>query len=278
MRRYRMLSTAIAIGACFAIGVAAAGAPARPSSTPAAAAPTAAPSPSFIPIPPQSCDRPISIGEVTLCSDEFNYNFKTGDVQFPSALHGRTAEGSYRADRGYGNLHSEVINLVGHVMIHRDPTKDKTGKPVEAMTLTSDLATVESKAKYYRASGNVKIVQGTLSLAAPLVVDDESKRMVDASGGVIVMKGDRTMTAPQMTLDEASHVAHLTGGVHAEEKPDKSFDATEVFYNTQTQDFKALGTVHMQFPANSPAPSVSATASPSPGATSSASPTPSPTP
>jgi lipopolysaccharide assembly outer membrane protein LptD (OstA) len=264
----RLVGTACFAAACVIAVLGAAFAP-HPKPTPIAhprPVPTVAPGP---PAPmSQGCDKPISIGEVTLCSNEFTFNFKTGDVQFPGEVHGRTSDGTYRADRGYGNLHSEIINLVGRVVIHRDATKDKAGKPVEAMTLTSDQAHMESKAKFYRASGNVKIVQGALSLAAPLIVDDESRRTISATGGVKVVKGDKTMTAPQMVLDETTHIAHLTGGVHAEEPPSRTFDSAEVFYNTSTEDFKALGGVRMQFPTNasSPGPSTSPAASASPAA------------
>jgi lipopolysaccharide export system protein LptA len=275
----RLVGTACVAAACV-IAMLGASAP-HPKSTPKAhPKPVATNAPAPAPPPPmtQGCDKPISIGEVTLCSNEFTFNFKTGDVQFPGEVHGRTADGTYRADRGYGNLHSEIINLVGHVVIHRDATKDKTGKPVEAMTLTSDQAHMESKAKFYRASGKVKIVQGALSLTAPLIVDDESRRTISATGGVTVVKGDKTMTAPQMVLDETTHVAHLTGGVHAQEPPSRTFDSAEVFYNTSTEDFKALGGVRMQFPANasSPAPTgtpaarASPVATPSPRATTAA--------
>jgi len=263
----------------------------------------AAPSPNPVP-PPQpsssipACQNPVSIGEMSLCSNEFTANLKTGDVQFPRELHGRTQDGTYRADRGYGNLHSQIINLIGHVVIHRDATHDSTGKPVAAMTLTSDQAHIESKAKYYRASGNVHIAQGDMTLAAPLAVDDEAHRMLTASGGVTMTKGDKVLTAPQVVLDESTHVATLTGGVHAEEKPDKSFDAAEVIYNTATEDFKALGGVRMQFPAAqavhsptpapargnrtrssaSPAPASPAPASPAPTSPSPPAPSPSPAP
>jgi lipopolysaccharide transport protein LptA len=220
------------------------------------------------PAPIQGCDQPVTIGEATFCTDEVDWNAKTGDLQFPRPLHGRTADGTYRADRGYGNLTAQVINLVGHVVVHRNPGSDKSGKPVEAMTLWADQAHVESKAHYYRASGNVKMTQGQMTLTAPLVIDDEGTHTISASGGVKVVKGDRTLTAPQITLNELTHIATLTGGVHAEQKPDRSFDAAEVVYNTQSEDFKALGNVRMQFPANaavpSPSPSPAARKSPSP--------------
>ena len=223
----------------------------------------------------------MTFGEVTLCSNEFNFNFKSGDVQFPQALHGRTSDGTYRSDRGYGNLHSQIMNLIGHVVIHRDAAKDKVGKPVEALTLTADQAHMESKAKFYRASGDVKIVQGTMTMTAPLIVDDEAHRTITASGGVKIVRGDQTMTAPQMTLDETTHVADLTGGVHAEQKPNRSFDATQVLYNTATEDFKAVGGVRMEFPATQAVPAASprpATprSSPTPRAAGHATPTPPP--
>lgn len=238
----------------------------RLAASPAASAAPSPPAPA--PSPSASCDKQMTFGEVTLCSSEFNFNFKTGDVQFPQPLHGRTSDGTYRADRGYGNLHGQIMNLIGHVVVHRDATRDKAGKPVEAMTLTADQVHIESKAKFYRASGDVKIVQGTMTMTAPLIVDDETHRVVNASGGVKIVRGNQTMTAPQIALDETTHVAHLTGGVHAEQPPDRSFDAAEVFYNTQTQDFKAIGAIQMKFPANQAAPAASArpTSSPRPGA------------
>jgi len=243
---------------------------------PASAAPTpqpkSAPKTGSVPVPvptvlpPSSatCDKQMTFGEVTLCSNEFNFNFKTGDVQFPLPLHGRTSDGTYQADRGYGNLHSQIMNLIGHVIVHRDATHDKQGKPVQAMTLTADQTHIESKAKFYRASGNVKIVQGNMTMTAPLMVDDETHRVIKASGGVKIVRGDQTMTAPQIALDENTHVADLTGGVHAEQPPSRTFDAAEVFYNTQTQDFKAVGSVRMQFPANQPGPAGSPRPSPTP--------------
>jgi len=222
------------------------------------------PVPTVLPPSSTTCDKQMTFGEVTLCSNEFNFNFKTGDVQFPLPLHGRTSDGTYQADRGYGNLHSQIMNLIGHVIVHRDATHDKQGKPVQAMTLTADQTHIESKAKFYRASGNVKIVQGNMTMTAPLMVDDETHRVIKASGGVKIVRGDQTMTAPQITLDENTHVADLTGGVHAEQPPSRTFDAAEVFYNTQTQDFKAVGSVRMQFPANQPGPAGSPRPSPTP--------------
>src|SRR5215469_16700594 len=236
----------LAVLTCLAAICSLAAAPA-PSPTPHAPKPVPGNSPisgslpAPIPSPPRlpssTCDKQMTVGEVTLCSNEFNFNFKTGDVQFPMPLHGRTSDGTYKADRGYGNLHAQIINLIGHVVVHRDATRDKQGKPVAPLTLTADQTHIESKAKFYRASGNVKIV-----------------------------RGDQTMTAPQITLDENTHVADLSGGVHAEQPPNRSFDAAEVFYNTETQDFKAVGSVRMQFPANQPGPAGSPRPTPTPRA------------
>jgi lipopolysaccharide assembly outer membrane protein LptD (OstA) len=249
------------------------------SSTAPRPMPSPSPSPNLGPST-TDCSQPQQFGELTLCTNESTYNFKTGDLQFPKALHGRTPDGTYQADRGYGNLHSELINLVGHVVIHRDASRDKAGKPVAAMTLVADQAHMETKAKYYRASGNVKITQNDLTLLAPLVIDDEAHRMMTASGGVTILKGDKKLTAPQATLDETTHIATLTGGVHAEEKPDRSFDAAEVIYNTSTEDFKALGGVRVAFPpattpATIPAPTPK---TPTPKATAPRSPAPKPSP
>ncbi|HET9341632.1 MAG TPA: LPS export ABC transporter periplasmic protein LptC [Candidatus Eremiobacteraceae bacterium] len=263
LRRLAILICLLAACRLAAVPAASATPTPQPKSAPkTGAAPVSVPT-----APPSStatCDKQMTFGEVTLCSNEFNFNFKTGDVQFPLPLHGRTSDGTYQADRGYGNLHSQIMNLIGHVIVHRAATHDKQGKPVEAMTLTADQTHIESKAKFYRASGNVKIVQGNMTMTAPLIVDDETHRSIRASGGVKIVRGDQTMTAPQITLDENTHVADLSGGVHAEQPPSRTFDAAEVFYNTQTQDFKAVGSVRMQFPANQPGPAGSPRPSPTP--------------
>jgi lipopolysaccharide export system protein LptA len=251
------LAASLGFFACTAAAVALG----SPSPTPAPRLETAAPLP-LVPSPsPRStprCDKQQMVfGEMTLCTYSVNFDFKSGDLQFPRELEGRTADGTYRADRGYGNLHAEIINLIGHVVIHRDASKDSAGKPVAPITINADQAHIESKAKYYRASGNVKIVQADMTLLAPLVVDDEAHRTLSATGGATVFKGDKKLTAPQIVLDETTHVATLTGGVHAEEGPTKSFDSAEVIYNTATEEFKALGGVRMQFPAQTPSPSPS---------------------
>jgi lipopolysaccharide assembly outer membrane protein LptD (OstA) len=236
------------------------------------------PSPSASATP--GCEQHVTIGEATLCTNALNVNLKSGDFQLPQAFHGRTNDGNYRADRGYGNLHSQIMNLIGHVVMHRDATKDKSGKPVEALNLTADLVHIESKAKFYRASGNVKVVQGQITMTAPLVVDSDAQHTITASGGVTIVKGDKTLTAPQIVLNQVTHVATLTGGVHAEQKPDRSFDAAEVIYNTATEDFKAVGGVKMLFPASAvtPVPAASSSPTPAAGPSASARPAASPTP
>jgi hypothetical protein len=169
------------------------------------------------------------IGDLTVNFSEGEGNLKTGDFVMPSTITGHSTDGNFRGDRAFGNSKRDEITLVGHVMVHRLGGVSKDGKkPTEPVTLTCDKLEIHNKAKLYIASGHVKVVQG-----------------------------DKSLTAPLMRLDDMTHDAALTGGVHAEEPPDRTFDSSEVLYNTKSEDFKALGGVQATFPLkSSPTPGV----------------------
>jgi len=198
-----------------------------------APAPKGSPSPS--PAPASSGNMISSgpsqtrIADLTVNFSEGEGNLKTGDFVMPSTITGHSTDGNFRGDRAFGNSKRNEITLVGHVLVHRLGGVSKDGKkPTEPVTLTCDKLEIHNKAKLYIASGNVKVVQG-----------------------------DKTLTAPLMRLDDMTHDAALTGGVHAEEPPDRTFDSSEVLYNTKSEDFKALGGVQATFPLkSSPAPGV----------------------
>jgi hypothetical protein len=162
-------------------------------------------------------------GDITVNFAEGEGNLKTGDFVMPSTVTGHSTDGTFRGDRAFGNSKRDEITLVGHVMVHKLGGVSKDGKkPSEPVTLTCDKLEIQSKAKLYTATGNVKVVQG-----------------------------DKTLTAPLMKLNDNTHDAALTGGVHAEEPPDRTFDSAEVLYNTKSEDFKALGGVQATFPLKS---------------------------
>ena len=81
-----MKFTRLACLVCLAAACKLAAMPSPVSAKPQAPRPlpslAAAPAPSATP----GCDKQMTVGEVTLCSNEFNFNFKTGDVHFPTPL------------------------------------------------------------------------------------------------------------------------------------------------------------------------------------------------
>ena len=159
-------------------------------------------------------------------SEQMQYNTASGDFVVPTPVRGRASDGDFQADRASGNQKNGTTTLVGNVVVHKLGGVGKNPKNKDPITMNCDVLEVDNIAKQYAAKGHVKLVQG-----------------------------GRTLQAPEMTLDDIEHIAHLFGGVHAEEAPDRSFDAAEVLYNTQTQDFRAFGGVHVSFPLPSPTPS-----------------------
>jgi lipopolysaccharide assembly outer membrane protein LptD (OstA) len=182
-------------------------------------------------------------------TSEAHYNTLTGALVVPAPLNGFSSDSDFRADRAVGNNRAGTMTLIGHVLIHRF-NYGKANNSSEPLTLWCDKLDIANRPQsIYTATGHVKVVQG-----------------------------DRTLVGPKLRLNETTHIADMTGGVHGEEKPNRTFDAAELLYNTQTQDFKALGGVRATFPFQrgefAPTPSPS----PHPGvvATPSASPLPSP--
>jgi lipopolysaccharide assembly outer membrane protein LptD (OstA) len=179
----------------------------------------------------QENDRVVNTSEV-------HYNTLTGDLVVPAPLTGFSSDSDFRADRAVGNNKAGTFTLLGHVIVHRI-NYGKANNSTEPLTLWCDKLDITNKPQStYTATGHVKVAQG-----------------------------DRTIVAPELRLNDTTHVADMTGGVHGEEKPDRTFDAAELLYNTQTEDFKALGGVRATFPfrrgafASTPSPSPRPTAS-----------------
>ncbi len=181
-------------------------------------------------------------------SQEVHYNTLTGAIDVPGQLNGFSSDSDFRADRGFGNQKAGTFTMAGNVLIHRFGNYSKTNNSNEPLTMWCNKLDITRKPQLtYTARGNVKIAQG-----------------------------DRTLTGPILTLNDVTHTATMTGGVHGEEPPDRTFDAAEVIYNTETEDFKALGGVTATFPFRrgafgaSPTPHASAQpkASTTPGASS----------
>ena len=214
---------------CALLIAAISGAAAAPTPRPASNAPSPAPASSSPGSIVSSGPAQTRFGDLTVNFSEGEGNLKTGDFVMPSTVTGHSSDGTFRGDRAFGNSKRDEVTLIGHVLVHKLGGVGGNGKkPSEPVTLTCDKLQIYNKRKVYIASGNVKVVQG-----------------------------DKTLTAPLMRLDDQTHDAALTGGVHADEPPDRTFDAAEVLYNTKSENFKALGGVQATFPLKSsptPAP------------------------
>lgn len=152
-------------------------------------------------------------------TSEVHYNTLTGDLLVPSALTGFSSDSDFKADRAVGNNKAGTFTMVGHIVVHRF-NYGKANNSSEPLTLWCDKLDIANRPQsVYTATGHVKVAQG-----------------------------DRTLVGPVLRLNDTTHVADMTGGVHGEEKPDRTFDAAEILYNTQTEDFKALGGVKATFP------------------------------
>ncbi len=188
-------------------------------------------------------------------SEEIHYNTLSGAILVPGQLNGFSSDSDFRADRGVGNQKAGTFTMTGNVIVHRFGNYGKANNSTEPLTLWCDkLDIARTPQTTYTATGHVKVAQG-----------------------------DRTLVAPVLKLNDTTHTATMTGGVHGEELPDRTFDAAEVIYNTQTEDFKALGGVKATFPFKrgqfaSPTPAAHATGSPTPAAHTTGSPSPSATP
>ena len=155
----------------------------------------------------------------TLSSQEIHYNTVTGAIDIPVAVTGKQADGDFSADRAIGNQRAGTYTLFGHVVVHRAGGQRSAATSQQPFTLVCDRLDIASLTKMYVADGDVSVSQG-----------------------------DRTMNAPHLTLDDNTHIATMTGGVRGLQKPNSTFDAAELIYNTQTEDFKALGGVRLTFP------------------------------
>lgn len=153
-------------------------------------------------------------------SAEVHYNTLTGSIVVPGAMTGFSSDTDFRADRGAGNQKAGTFTMTGNVVVHRFGNYGKANNSSEPLTLWCDKLDIANKPQTtYTATGNVKVAQG-----------------------------DRTMVAPVLRLNDTTHIATMTGGVHGEELPDRTFDSAELLYNTETEDFKALGGVKATFP------------------------------
>ncbi len=188
-------------------------------------------------------------------SDLILYNLASGAITVPGQLTGFSSTTDFRADRGFGNQRAGTFTMLGNVVVHKFGNYGKTNNSTEPLTLWCDKLDIANRPQTtYTATGHVRVAQG-----------------------------DRTLVGPILRLNDTTHIATMTGGVHGEEPPDRTFDAAELLYNTQTEDFKALGGVKATFPFrrgqfSTAAPLTNASPSASPAASPHASPSPSPTP
>ncbi len=163
------------------------------------------------------------LGVWTVHASSVDANFKTGDFSTPAKVVMTRTGGDVTADRANGNYKTQIVNLVGHVVMH-DSQGDYGGIGGQGAgsngpsTLTADKAAIDGAAKIYKAIGNVHYVQ--------------ADTVVDADTG---------------TLNDATHDLLLSGNVRIVQGLRK-INAENVVYNTITDKAHAEGNVTMQFP------------------------------
>lgn len=163
------------------------------------------------------------LGVWTVHASSVDANFKNGDFSTPAKVVMTRTGGDVSADRANGNYKTQIVNLVGHVVMH-DTQGDYGGIGGQnagsngPSTLTADKAEIDGAAKVYKAIGNVHYVQ--------------ADTVVDADTG---------------TLNDATHDLFLQGNVRIAQGSRK-VNAESVVYNTVTDKAHAEGNVTMQFP------------------------------
>lgn len=178
-------------------------------------APAAAPKP--------GAGAKFDVGVWTVHASSVDANFKTGDFSTKAKVVMTREGGDVTADRANGNYKTQIVNLVGHVVMH-DNKGDYGGlsgsqpSPNGPSTLTTDKAQIDGQAKIYKAMGNVHYVQG--------------ETVVDSQNG---------------TLNDDTHDLFLNGNVRIVQGTRK-VNAQTVVYNTVTAQAHAEGDVTMQFP------------------------------
>lgn len=170
-------------------------------------------------------------------TQELHFNTVSGALLVPVPLTGHGTDGDFRADRADGNQRSGTFTLYGNVVVHRLGGTAKIGGSQEPVTLYCDRLDIANATKLYVADGHVRVIQA-----------------------------GRTLSGPHLQLDGVTHIATMTGGVHGTQNPNRTFDAAQLIYNTETEDFKVLGGVRMTFPfqRGTPAPRPSGSPSPQP--------------
>ncbi len=181
--------------------------------------------PARLPAPaaPAGAGAAFDLGVWTVHASSVDANFKTGDFSTPAKVVMTREGGDVTADRANGNYKTQIVNLVGHVVMHDSQGSyggigaggDNSNGP---STLTADKAEIDGSAKVYKAIGNVHYVQ--------------ADTIVDSDNG---------------TLNDATHDLLLQGNVRIVQGMRK-VNAQNVVYNTVTDKAHASGNVTMQFP------------------------------
>jgi lipopolysaccharide assembly outer membrane protein LptD (OstA) len=203
----------------------------------ASAAPTTAPSPApraqaskaphrrppAPPSPAAGAGAAFDLGVWTVHASSVDANFKTGEFSTPAKVVMTREGGDVSADRANGNYKTQIVNLVGHVVMHDTQGNygglaGESGQSNGPSTLTADKAEIDGTAKVYKAIGNVHYVQ--------------ADTVVDSDNG---------------TLNDATHDLFLQGNVRIVQGARK-VNAQSVVYNTVTDKAHAQGNVTMQFP------------------------------
>ncbi len=90
--------------------------------------------------------------------------------------------------------------------------------------------------------GNVKVVQGTMTMLAPLATYDGGNFMTDARGGVTVIDGNRTIKSTKASYSTKAHVATFVDSVRVVDDSTRIW-ADTVIHERDTRINRAMGRV-----------------------------------
>ncbi|HKU81984.1 MAG TPA: LptA/OstA family protein, partial [Candidatus Tumulicola sp.] len=144
-------------------------------------------------------------------------NFKTGDFSTPAKVVMTRQGGDVTADRANGNYKTQMVYLVGHVVMH-DENGDYGGLAGGAhangpSTLTADKAQIDGQAKIYKAIGNVHYVQGDTVVDSNTGTLNDSTNELFLQGNVRIVQGTRKVNADSVLYNTVTDKAHAQGNV-----------------------------------------------------------------
>jgi lipopolysaccharide transport protein LptA len=180
-------------------------------------------------------------GANTLIAEAADYDVRSGDFVTPARFTIEREGSSVSADRGSGNVRTQVFTADGNVVADRAPSAPGTdSNPLNAKAshLTAAHLQVEGANKVYVASGNLRFSQGSREASADSGTLDDLHHSLHLDGNVRVREGERSLEAASADYDLTSGAARASGSVIAS-SPGVTFTAQSANYNLRDGNFES---------------------------------------